>query len=185
MSFCRVLLPQIFDHFRYYYLNTLCSYFLLSNVFFSLSSRCLECLEPPPLLCLLFPCFINQPFFSYLICFYFQPTNYSFSPNFLNFVLIYINYLKFSDYFCFFLTFSLTLSNLPFSISSIIRLPFTSNSIYLATTVPILPSFAFVFGIYSLLCTLTLYFFRISYSTLYHTHPLTKSPTIFDIFHSF
>ena len=98
--------------------------------------------------------------------------NYSFSPNFLNFVLIYINYLKFSDYFCFFLTFSLTLSNLPFSISSIIRLPFTSNSIYLATTVPILPSFAFVFGIYSLLCTLTLYFFRISHTALFTTHIL-------------
>ena len=86
----------------YYYLNTLCSYFLLSNVFFSFSSRCLKCLESPPLLCLLFPCFLSQPFFSYLICFYFQPTNYSFSPNFLDFLLIYINCLKFSDHFCFF-----------------------------------------------------------------------------------
>ena len=93
-------------------------------------------------------CFLNQPFFFFfLICFYFQPANYSFSSNFLDFLLIYINYLKFSDYFCFItvLSFSIsafnrigyfTLSALTsfFPISSIIRSLSTSNSIYLSVS---------------------------------------------------
>ena len=116
-------------------------------------------------------------------------TNYSFSPNFLNFLHICINYLKFSDYFCFFtvLSFSIsafnkigcsTLSNLTSLflfplLFAYLLLPTLFTYLSLHYHLPIL--LYFVFEIYSLLFTSI--FSHLSCSTLYHTRPLTKSPS--------
>ena len=65
--------------------------------------------EIPPLLCLLFPCFLSHSFLIWYAPTFNLQTTLS-HLNFLNFLLIYINYLKFSGYFCFSTVLSFSIS---------------------------------------------------------------------------
>ena len=117
----------------------------------------------------------------------------------LYFILIYINYLKFSDYFCFFtiLFFSIFAFNkIGCSTLSTLTSLFLFPLLFAYLLLPTLFTYSSLhYGTYSTLFCLrfwnlfpfiylnSLFFSHLSYSTLYYTRPLTKSFLYFILYY--